>query len=76
MAQVTIYIPNELEDKVKKMASSLNISISKFIATALEQKVSNEWHTSCKKLAGSWNDFPLADEIREMQGTDYIREIF
>jgi len=76
MAQVTIYIPNELEDKVKSMAISLNVSISKFIATTLEQKVSNEWHKSSKELAGTWNDLPLADTLRETQGIDYTRETF
>jgi len=38
------------------MASSLNISISKFIATTLEQKVQNEWSSSSRELGGSWAD--------------------
>lgn len=50
MAQVTIYIPNDLELQIKAMASSLNISISKFISTILEQKVQNEWSTNSRKL--------------------------
>jgi hypothetical protein len=36
MAQVTIYIANNLESQIKAMASSLNISISKYISTILE----------------------------------------
>jgi len=49
MAQVTIYIPNDLESQIKAMTSSLNISISKFISTLLEQKVQNEWSYSSRK---------------------------
>jgi len=76
MAQVTIYIPNDLESQIKAMASSLNISISKFISTLLEQKVQNEWSYSSKKLAGSWDDFPTFQEIRANQGQDALREEF
>jgi hypothetical protein len=76
MAQVTIYIPNDLESQIKAMASSLNISISKFISTLLEQKVQNEWSYSSRKLAGSWDDFPTLQEIRANQGQDAQREEF
>jgi hypothetical protein len=76
MAQVTIYIPNDLESQIKAMASSLNISISKFISTILEQKVQNEWSSSSRKLAGSWDDFPTLQEIRANQGQDALREEF
>jgi len=76
MAQVTIYIPNDLEVQIKAMAGSLNISISKFISTILEQKVQNEWSSSSRKLAGIWDDFPTLEEIRANQGTDAEREIF
>ena len=76
MAEVTIYIPDDLESQIKTMASSLNISISKFISGILEQKVQNEWSYSSKKLAGSWEDFPTLQEIRANQGQDAQREEF
>ncbi len=76
MAQVTIYIANELESQVKAMATSLNISISKFISTTLEQKMQNEWSHSSRELAGSWNDFPTLQEIRDNEGKDTPRETF
>jgi len=76
MAQVTIYIPNNLESKIKEKASSLNISVSKFISILLEQKVQNEWSSSSRKLAGAWDDFPTLQEIRANQGQDALREEF
>lgn len=76
MAQLTIYIPNDLELQVKEMANSLNISISKFISTILEQKVKNEWSSESYKIAGSWDDFPTLEEIRANQGEDAQREEF
>lgn len=76
MAQVTIYIPNDLETQIKEMASSLNISISKFISTILERKVQNEWSHETRKVAGSWDDFPMLEEIRAREGRDVQREEF
>lgn len=76
MAQVTIYIPNDLESKIKAKANSLNISISKFISTILEHKVQNEWSDQSRNLAGSWEDFASIEEIRDNQGQDAPREVF
>ena len=76
MAQVTIYMNNDLESKIKNIANSLGISISKFIANLLEQKVQNEWNTSTRQLAGSWNDFPSLEEIRDTKTQNIKREEF
>jgi len=76
MAQVTIYMNNDLEAQIKGMASSLNLSISKFISNTLQEKVHNEWNPSIKKLPGSWSNFPTLGEIRESQAQDIKREEF
>ncbi len=76
MAQVTIYISSDLESRIKTMASSLNISISKFISKTLEQKVQNEWSHDSRQLAGAWHDFPAFEELRDYQGSDLPREEF
>ena len=76
MAQVTIYMNNDLETKIKNIASSLDISISKFIANVLEQKVQNEWNHNVQKLAGSWEDFPSLEQIRDEKTPNIPREEF
>jgi len=76
MSQVTIYINNDLEQQVKKLASSLNLSISKFISNTLEQKINNEWDSNIKHLSGSWSDFPDLNEIRVDKTEDIKREEF
>lgn len=76
MAQVTIYMNNDLEAQIKDMASALNLSISKFISNTLQEKVHNEWNPGIKELAGSWSDFPTLSEIREGQAQDIKREEF
>ncbi len=74
MAQITIYINSELESKVKKIANSLNISISKYISTIVEKNIEDSWNPKVKKLAGSWSDFPTIEEIRDSSAKDIKRE--
>ncbi|MEA3373960.1 MAG: CopG family transcriptional regulator [Campylobacterota bacterium] len=76
MSQVTIYINNQLEEKIKKIAQSMNVSISKFIVSAVEQQLKEEWPNSIKKLSGSWSDFPNEKEIRQTKVDDMKREDF
>ena len=74
MAKITIYINSELESKVKKIANSLNISISKYISTIVEKNIEDSWNPKVKKLAGSWSDFPTIEEIRDSSAKDIKRE--
>lgn len=64
MAQVTIYMDDNLEQKVKELAKTSNSSMSKFIANILEKKINTEWNQDIKELNGSWEDFPAIDDIR------------
>ncbi len=77
MGQVTIYLDNEMEHKLKKAAKASKKSVSKWIAAIINEKVSTEWPQNITELAGSWkNDFPSLDEIRSTQGVDIKREDF
>ncbi|MFA5233302.1 MAG: DUF6364 family protein [Sulfurimonas sp.] len=75
MAQVTIYIDNNLEEKVKKLAKSAGTSISKFISNILEQKVKTSWDDSVRELSGSWRDDSAFDEeMKSYKTADTKRE--
>jgi hypothetical protein len=76
MGQVTIYLEKETEIKMIEAAKSSHLSKSKWIAKLIQDKVANEWPKSIVKLAGSWPDFPTADEIRSGTGEDARRESF
>ena len=75
MAQITIYIDNNLEEKIKEIAKNTRQSISKYISNAIEQKLNNSWDEDIKNLSGSWSDFPSLEEIRT-NTTDTKREEF
>lgn len=77
MAQVTIYMDNNLEENVKKLAKSTGVSISKFISNILEQKVSSSWDDDVRKLSGSWSDdTAFSEDLRNHKTSDIKREVF
>ncbi len=74
MGQVTIYLEDEIEYKMTEAAKSAHLSKSKWIAKVIQEKIANEWPQSVVDFAGSWEDFPVLDEIRSHAGKDAKRE--
>lgn len=77
MGQVTIYLDNEIENKMKKAAKTSAISVNKWVADIIKEKVLTEWPQDVINLPGSWEeDFPSLEEIRSTNGVDSNREVF
>jgi hypothetical protein len=74
MAQITIYLDKELEEKMRVFTKSMNISQSKWIASLIREKLQSDWPTFIHELAGVWKTFPSAEEIRADLGQDTERE--
>ena len=74
MGQVTIYLEDEVEEKMSVAAKSEQISKSKWVAALIKEKVVSEWPESIARLAGAWKDLPLAEEDRANLGQDVERE--
>lgn len=75
MGQVTIYLDNELESKLKKAAKAGHLSVSKWIAYLIRDKISTDWPLDVINLAGCWkDDFPALLEIRSSDAADAPRE--
>ena len=70
MAQVTIYMNDKIEQKVKKLAKSMNLSISKYISSVLEQKTADSWDSDIKNLGGAWSQFSSIEEIRSNESVE------
>ncbi|MEA2115375.1 MAG: CopG family transcriptional regulator [Thermodesulfobacteriota bacterium] len=74
MGQVTIYLDNEIENKMKTAAKTSDLSVSKWIANIIKEKIVTEWPQDVVNLAGSWkDDFPSLEEIRSSQAADTSR---
>ncbi|AKJ94802.1 MULTISPECIES: hypothetical protein [Thioalkalivibrio] len=65
MGQVTIYLDNDHEQRLKRAAQSAGIPVSRYVARLVEENTRTEWPDSVRTLAGQWNDFPTAEELRD-----------
>lgn len=75
MGQVTIYIDSSIETRMKEAAKSSHLSVSKWVAGIIEEKIATEWPQDIIKLAGTWkDDFPTLEELRSNLAQDSPRE--
>jgi hypothetical protein len=75
MAQVTIYLDEETEERMKRAAEDAGVSRSRWVAEVIREKTASEWPESFRRLIGTWgDDFPELDEIRSGLGEDVPRE--
>ncbi len=76
MAQVTLYLDEETKKRVRKAAKAAGMSQSRWLAELVRQRTAMEWPAEVRELAGTWPDFPEADELRRSSGRDVRRERF
>jgi hypothetical protein len=74
MGQVTIYLDNETETRLNAIVGDLKVSKSKWISDLIRSKTAESWPESIIRMASSWKDLPLAEDIRESTGYDAKRE--
>jgi len=70
MAQLTLYIDDNTDRKMRKAARTAGVSRSRWAAEAIRKKLGTEWPKGFLELAGAWRDFPTAEEIRKSIGRD------
>jgi len=74
MAQVTIYLPDELESKARQAAKANGKSVSRWIAEQVVQSLEDAWPQSVLDAAGAIPDFPDTTALRRGYGPDAPRE--
>jgi predicted transcriptional regulator len=63
VAQVTIYLNDELAKRMSTTARARKLSRSAWIAEAIEDKLADEWPAGIRELAGSWREGVDRDEV-------------
>jgi len=76
MGQVTIYIDDKTESEMNAAVKASGVSKSKWVARVIREKAGFEWPQEVKNLAGTWQDLPTAEEIRQTNALDAERESF
>ena len=74
MAQLTIYLPDEVESKARKAAKLKRKSVSRWIADHVIHGLQDTWSKGVLDAAGAFPDFPNLKEIRKGYGKDAPRE--
>ncbi len=74
MGQITIYLDEATENRLKASARGTGLSVSRFIANLIQEKTATEWPPSVAALVGAWADFPEAEELRADLAHDEPRE--
>jgi len=74
MAQLTIYLPDDVENKARRAAKAKGKSVSRWIADQLLHSLEDTWPKGVLDAAGALRDFPSLKEIRKGHGSDASRE--
>lgn len=74
MAQITLYLDENLEARLKAAAQAANLSQSRYVANLIAEKLNDEWPAAVAALAGAWPDLPETETLRATLGDDAARE--
>ena len=74
MAQITIYLPDDVETRARKAAKAKGKSVSRWIAEQVVHSLADAWPQGVLDAAGALPDFPNLEEIRKGYGKDANRE--
>lgn len=74
MAQITIYLPDDLEHKARKAAKAGGTSVGRWIADQVAHHLDDTWPKGVLAAAGAFPEFPDLNEIRKGYGHDLKRE--
>jgi len=74
MNQLTIYLDETTQSKIKKLTKKHGLSLSKWLANLIHKELNQNWPEAVVQLAGAWADFPSLEEIRANSGCDVARQ--
>jgi hypothetical protein len=76
VGQVTIYLDDDSERRLKSAAAAAGMPVSRWVAALVQDKTRTRWPDAVRELAGAWGDFPDMEQLRQTTGTDSTREPF
>lgn len=76
MKKLLLEIDDITEAKINAAAKTAGLSTQQWLQQIIDEKIVTTWPNSIKALAGTWQDAPLAEALREAEGQDIVREDF
>ncbi len=74
MGQVTIYLDDDVEEKMIAAAKMAYLPKSKWVASVISDRIATQWPPSIIALEGAWRDSPIVEDIRQCHSKDVKRE--
>lgn len=74
MGQVTIYLDDEHERRMRQAAAEAGQPVSRWVAGLIKDQARTHWPQAVRELAGQWQDFPEVEQLRADQAEDVRRE--
>ena len=74
VANLTIYLPDDVERKVRIAAGAANTSLSKWVADQIGRSVETSWPAEFLAPAGAFPELAEADHLRRGYGEDVRRD--
>lgn len=74
MAQVTLYMDDDTQQRMRAAAKAAGLSMSAWLVAVVRERIAGEWPADVLALQGAWDDFPEADELRQSTGADVPRD--
>ena len=72
MAQLNLYVDDELMEQIRRAADTADLSISRYVAQLVRHQIENEWPENFfEEVLGGWQGEPL---VRAPQGMSEERE--
>lgn len=76
MAQITLYVDDETQARLRDAAARRQVSQSQFVADLIRRATADNWPDEVLALAGSVSDFPTTDALRAGTASDAERVVW
>lgn len=73
MAQITLYIDDATQARLREAVARRKVSQSQFVAELIRRATDDQWPDEVLGLAGSVPDFPDANALRGSEAADAPR---
>jgi len=73
MGQVTIYLDDATEERVRAAARAAGVPLGRWVAGRIERSAGDEWPAHVRQLAGAWADLPSPLKLRKPRAKDVVR---
>ena len=76
MKQFILEVDEVTEIRINTAAKTAGISSQQWLKRIIDEQTITVWPDSVKALAGAWQEFPFAEDLRSEEGQDVLREKF